>query len=79
MTFLGVWFVVVDNHLTGEGRFFLFRQWTLERPCNMDNETALPEFERYLRRRYPERSTAKHYLSDLRQFRKVGSVPVTGT
>ena len=45
----------------------------------MDNETALPEFECYLRRRYSERGTAKHYLSDLRQFRKVGSVPVTGT
>src|SRR3989337_252604 len=41
----------------------------------MDNETALPEFERYLRRRYPERSTAKHYLSDLRQFRKVCAKP----
>lgn len=37
----------------------------------MDNNTALLEFERYLRRRYPERSTAKHYLSDLRQFQKV--------
>lgn len=37
----------------------------------MDNDTALPEFERYLRRRYPERSTAKHYLSDMRQFQKV--------
>jgi len=31
----------------------------------MDNDTALPEFERYLQRRYPERSTAKHYLSDI--------------
>jgi len=31
----------------------------------MDNNTALPEFERYLQRRYPERSTAKHYLSDI--------------
>jgi len=41
----------------------------------MDNATALPEFERYLRRRYPERSTAKHYLSDLRQFQKVCSKP----
>ena len=41
----------------------------------MDDETALSEFERYLRRRYPERSTAKHYLSDLRQFRKVCAKP----
>lgn len=41
----------------------------------MDNDTALPEFERYLRRRYPERSTAKHYLSDLRQFQKVCAKP----
>ena len=41
----------------------------------MDNTTALHEFERYLRRRYPERSTAKHYLSDLRQFRKVCAKP----
>ena len=41
----------------------------------MDNDTALPEFERYLRRRYPERSTAKHYLSDLRQFQKVCTKP----
>ncbi len=45
----------------------------------MDNETALPEFERYLRRRYPERSTAKHYLSDLRQFRKACAKPRTLT
>jgi len=41
----------------------------------MDNEAALPEFERYLQRRYPGRSTAKHYLSDLRQFQKVCPKP----
>jgi site-specific recombinase XerD len=41
----------------------------------MDNATALEQFERYLQRRYPERSTAKHYLSDLRQFEKVCSKP----
>jgi site-specific recombinase XerD len=41
----------------------------------MGNGTALQEFERYLRRRYPERSTAKHYLSDLRQFEKVCTQP----
>jgi len=41
----------------------------------MDNDTAMPEFERYLQRRYPERSTAKHYLSDLRQFRKMCTKP----
>lgn len=41
----------------------------------MDNEPALHTFERYLQRRYPERSTAKHYLSDLRQFQKVCTKP----
>jgi site-specific recombinase XerD len=41
----------------------------------MDNATALQAFERYLQRRYPERSTAKHYLSDLRQFQKVCTKP----
>src|SRR3972149_6434870 len=41
----------------------------------MDNTTALHEFERYLQRRYPERSTAKHYLSDLHQFQKVCAKP----
>jgi site-specific recombinase XerD len=39
----------------------------------MDDTSVVPEFERYLQRRYPERSTAKHYLSDLRQFEKVCS------
>lgn len=32
------------------------------------NSEWLREFEAYLNRRFPERSTAKHYLSDLRQF-----------
>ena len=41
----------------------------------MDNPTALVQFEHYLRRRFPERSTAKHYLSDLRQFQKVCTKP----
>lgn len=41
----------------------------------MDNATALQAFERYLQRRYPGRSTAKHYLSDLRQFQKVCAKP----
>ena len=41
----------------------------------MDVATALSQFEHYLQRRYPERSTAKHYLSDLRQFRKVCAQP----
>ena len=41
----------------------------------MDNATAKEQFERHLQRRYPERSTAKHYLSDLRQFEKVCSKP----
>jgi site-specific recombinase XerD len=34
----------------------------------MDNPSAVEQFERHLQRRYPERSTAKHYLSDLRVF-----------
>lgn len=34
----------------------------------MDNATALQAFERYLQRRYPGRSTAKHYVSDVRLF-----------
>jgi integrase/recombinase XerC len=41
----------------------------------MDNATATERFERYLQRRYPERSTVKHYLSDLRQFEKMCSKP----
>ena len=41
----------------------------------MDDATALSQFERYLQRRFPERSTAKHYLSDLHQFRKVCTRP----
>jgi len=31
-------------------------------------KTAIKEFEQYLRRRYPERSTTKHYVSDLKLF-----------
>ena len=31
-------------------------------------EAAIERFERYLRRRYGDRSTPKHYLSDLRIF-----------
>jgi site-specific recombinase XerD len=34
----------------------------------MDNETLTQQFGAYLQRRFPGRSTAKHYLSDLRQF-----------
>lgn len=37
----------------------------------MDEEQVLLEFEKYLRRRFPERRTAVDYLSDIRQFRKV--------
>jgi integrase/recombinase XerD len=36
----------------------------------LDNTTALRHVEQYLRRRSPDRSTALHYLSDLRQFQK---------
>jgi len=31
-------------------------------------KTAIATFEKYLNRRYPDRSTAKHYLSDLKLF-----------
>ena len=31
-------------------------------------KTATKEFKKYLKRCYPERSTAKHYLSDLKIF-----------
>jgi site-specific recombinase XerD len=41
----------------------------------MDTATAVHAFERYLQRRYPGRSTAKHYLSDLRQFQKMCAKP----
>ena len=37
----------------------------------MDNATALHEFERSLRRRFPDRSTPAHYVSDVRQFQRV--------
>ena len=33
-------------------------------------KTAITKFEKYLKRRYPERSTAKHYLSDLKIFQQ---------
>jgi site-specific recombinase XerD len=36
----------------------------------MDNTTALRQFEQSLRRRSPDRSTATHYLSDVRQFQR---------
>jgi site-specific recombinase XerD len=31
-------------------------------------KTAITNFEKYLKRRYPDRSTAKHYISDLKLF-----------
>ena len=34
----------------------------------MDRDESLHQFEQYLQRRFPERRTAKDYLSDLRQF-----------
>jgi site-specific recombinase XerD len=37
----------------------------------MDEENALLEFEKYLKRRFPGRRTPMDYLSDLRQFRIV--------
>ena len=36
---------------------------------------AIEEFERYLNRRYPCRSTARHYVSDLRVFRRLVDKP----
>jgi site-specific recombinase XerD len=36
----------------------------------MDNATALQEFERSLRRRFPDRTTPVHYVSDVRQFQR---------
>jgi site-specific recombinase XerD len=41
----------------------------------MDNTTALQEFERYLRRRFPDRSTPIHYASDVRQFQRACPKP----
>jgi site-specific recombinase XerD len=41
----------------------------------MDDTSVVQEFERYLQRRYPDRSTVQHYLSDLRQFEKVCHKP----
>ncbi len=37
----------------------------------MDNTTALQEFERCLRRRFPDRSTPVHYVGDVRQFQRL--------
>jgi hypothetical protein len=37
----------------------------------MDNATALQAFERSLRRRFPDRSTPIHYVSDVRQFQRL--------
>ncbi len=37
----------------------------------MDDEQTLHEFDKYLRRRFPERRTVVDYVSDVRQFRKV--------
>ncbi len=42
----------------------------------MDNATALQEFERSLRRRFPDRSTPVHYVSDVRQFQRLCPKPV---
>ncbi|MBA4380773.1 MAG: hypothetical protein C0393_08915, partial [Anaerolinea sp.] len=41
----------------------------------MDTENIFVEFEKYLRRRFPERRTPVDYLSDLRQFRSVCQKP----
>ncbi len=42
----------------------------------MQVQESISEFERYLRRRYPTSSTAKHYVSDVRvAFRHFGRVP----
>ena len=41
----------------------------------MDNATALQQFEHYLRRRFPDRSTPVHYVSDVRQFQRVCPKP----
>ena len=37
--------------------------------------TAIQEFEGYLKRRFPGSATAKHYVSDLRVFQRVISKP----
>ena len=41
----------------------------------MDNLTALQKFEQHLRRRYPDRSTPIHYVSDVRQFQHLCPKP----
>jgi site-specific recombinase XerD len=43
----------------------------------LDNETLIQQFAAYLRRRFPDRSTAKHYISDLRQFSAMCTKPWT--
>jgi len=37
---------------------------------------AIREFERYLNRRYPGRSTVKHYVNDLQLFQRFVDVTV---
>lgn len=37
----------------------------------MDDEQTLHKFDKYIRRRFPERRTVVDYVSDVRQFRKV--------
>jgi site-specific recombinase XerD len=41
----------------------------------MDNESMIQQFAAYLERRFPGRSTAKHYISDLRQFAAICPEP----
>ena len=43
------------------------------------NEQWIQRFEAYLKRRFPDRSTAKHYVSDLRIFVQECCGPVTET
>jgi hypothetical protein len=38
-------------------------------------DEAIGEFERYVNRRYPGRSTAKHYISDLQIFQSFVGKP----
>jgi integrase/recombinase XerD len=38
-------------------------------------EESIRAFERYLNRRYPKRSTTKHYISDIRIFRRLVDKP----
>jgi site-specific recombinase XerD len=43
----------------------------------LDNETLTQQFAAYLRRRFPDRSTTKHYISDLHQFSATCTKPWT--